>query len=250
MQIDRSATHREAYPKFDIFAAKRAWRRRAPLCEFEAGEEMRIGDLLIREFSSAQVWVSYLCLLSEPAWRRSEARFDLVKTANAVDRSRVYVRCPGCGERKTMLFLRGRWRCARCHDLRYRNQLLDRTTRRWDRQWTLQELVGGGRPPRMSQQRYRQLRETLKTLQRMPRRFKPELNTRHTQLVTSTWRRLDEAHPEWCGDYVALAEGYALRSELPSASPPQPHPPTAPAPSAVVRANPWYDDGEDPLNEW
>lgn len=246
MTAHLTPVHLEAYPQLNIFEVQRAWRRRAPLCQLTELPRKAVGQLLIIGLSPSQLEVVYTGLHSIPVVTRAGAVFDLVPAPNGVDRSRVYLACPGCGNRKAALFLRGSWKCAGCHHLRYRDQVLDKLVRKWEQRRQLEALLKNGRPPRMRHQRYRQLLARFDELKRMPAHSEAHANARQSQLVARSWLRPSDAGDSLASDYVFESGCYVLRP-LPTEKPKPEHAPQQTV--QIVSASPLFDD-EDFPDEW
>lgn len=226
----------------DVFQVLRAWPARAALCRFTAGRT-HIGDLLVTRVTDERVLVVYKCLLADPAWTPTPDHFRLIRKPNGVDRGRAYFACKGCKNAKATLFLRGTWMCASCHRLGYRQQKLDKLTVAWERRRSLEAQIAVGRPRYMRHRKYRALLSELEKLRKMPPRSQAYPNTAHRQMVESRWLALNEAGDSIVGDYVFAGDRYVER-------PPPPDPvPARPPQAQVVRANPWYDDDEDSIEE-
>jgi len=65
------------------------------------------------------------------------------RTACALGGSRPWFACPRCGGRVALLYLRGgRFKCRKCHDLRYASQSEDAMGRSWLKQQKLEARLG------------------------------------------------------------------------------------------------------------
>jgi hypothetical protein len=70
-------------------------------------------------------------------------RIDITRTACAYGGSRPWFACPRCRGRVAVLYLRGgRFRCRKCHDLRYASQSEDACGRSWRKQQKLEAMLG------------------------------------------------------------------------------------------------------------
>jgi hypothetical protein len=70
-------------------------------------------------------------------------RIDITTSACHLGGTRPWFHCPRCGGRVALLYLRGgRFRCRKCHGLRYASQSEDECGRSWRKQSKLEARLG------------------------------------------------------------------------------------------------------------
>jgi hypothetical protein len=219
-----TATHREAYPKFDIFAALRGWKAGAPLCEFYDERGQRVGDLLIEKVTPRSMVVTGLVTPTFfEGFRKFTKTFVLSPDPNPVDLNRVALRCLGCNGNVRAMFLRGCWGCAGCHKLTHRAKLLQPAVLRRERLDQLRKQIGAGRPRHMRNATYAELRaeyESLTASGKTP----AWPNEQHSKVVTGSWKPVEDVHPNYRSDFVRASDGFVRDFPDWETSPAPPHP--------------------------
>lgn len=114
-----------------------------------------------------QVWLQY-------QWqgKQIEETIQLERTDCFFGGSRPWFLCPGCEHRAAILYLhRGKFRCRKCHDLRYVCQSEDAIDRTWRAQAKVEARLGsrGRRPKGMHETTHERMAEKVTKTQRKRR---------------------------------------------------------------------------------
>jgi hypothetical protein len=242
----KEPTYREAYPKFEFFAAMRAWKGGSPLCEYYDERGCRIGDLLIERVTKAYLQVSYMALASDQPFEARRDSFAVRPAPNPVDPNRMVLGCFACGRRVRALYLRGSWRCAACHQLTFRDRLLQPATRAWERHDHLSKLIGRGRPKYMRQAEYSRLVEELKSLKSITSRAVVCPSVVHSREVSGTWMPVSAADPDYKMDFETATTGHVRNIRAPEA----PVVPAATPLRGAGRMDPTFFEGNTGPSPW
>ena len=179
----RASAMRESFPKFDLVEATPAMERRSdPLCIFEQGRRM-MGQLFIRKILDTSIIVRYIFASEHVNCNETEVVLPTVR-----QEVHTIFKCPGCMFNRWSLYYRDQWKCADCHGLLYRSQLVDKEVQLWEERDRLSALLKAGRPKGMHNSTYAHHRLRLAELERLlrcrPRKYASDV---HDLIVRERW---------------------------------------------------------------
>ena len=180
--------YREAYPYLDIGRAKAAFERGNSICEFTdrfdkplgvARFDLR-GDRCQFEYNVRAPFYGYILSWDE---------FELTPILNGIAKRRLTIQCTGCTAHKKKLFLKEKWRCASCHELSFRSQLIHPLAKKWETFDALSERLKYGKPHGIHNNTYITLLDKLEEcrtkLYGKPRRH---ASCKFSEIVKTVWR--------------------------------------------------------------
>lgn len=180
--------YREAYAQFDIGRASAAFKRGEIICEFsdQFDEHLGIARFDLRG-DRCQLEYNIRTPVSEHVHKCRE--FDLTPIANGIAKGRVTVKCPGCKTRKKILFFKDKWRCATCHDLSFRSQLIHPLAKEWEKFDALTTHLKSGKPHGIHNDTYIGLLNKLEAIQHNLRNESRRYASRNfSNSVKAVWR--------------------------------------------------------------
>lgn len=238
----RAPRHREAYPALNIREVMAAVATGRPICIYTNQKGTRVGqaflERVVKQDSGAEFLVFAYQFVAEHFRVPPETvPLAIVRVRNALGRERLFFRCRGCKQSVESLIFRAGWACGRCHRLIYRSQAIPHNVKAWERIQELEAMIGGGRPHRMRQARYRALQEELQYLKKVAGRARKVASKRHFSRLETEWvspmnEGVELCHPDYtisCGE-IMRREVVDERTELDhreSVASPRPLPPPA-----------------------
>lgn len=180
--------YREAYPHLDIGQAKEAFERGNSICEFTDRSD---GPLGLARFDLQGDRCQFEYTLRTPfyGYLNSSTKFELTPILNGIAKGRLTIKCPGCETHKKILFLKDKWRCASCHELSFRSQLIHPLAKKWETFDWLSNRLEYGKPHGMHNKTYilllKKLEERKEKLCGKPRRF---ASSKFSEAVEALWR--------------------------------------------------------------
>ncbi|MGZ2411013.1 ribosomal protein S27AE [Sphingomonas sp. F9_3S_D5_B_2] len=200
--------HREAYPRFNVVQAKAALERfdGDTVCVFSQSGRT-IGHLIVSDVDIETNVLQIASFVTSPHLNGTTAleTLSMKMAPSGVDAGRRSVICPQCSRSTFNLYYNNKWKCAICHKLAYRSQLITKDTQLMERRDALKAMVGRGRPMHMRNTVFQQLRIELRHANlRLGRRFH-QANEVHSIIATDEWVRAGDVSDLWIRGYAVSA---------------------------------------------
>ena len=187
----------EAYPRFDIVQAKARTEKELEICEFADDRGLVFGLARVAAANQTHVTLEYAVQLPFFSLTFSAVELELVVTPNGVDPNRTVVLCPECRKRRSVLVLKGAWKCSQCHKLMNRSQCMTTNTRLFEKKNALQLKLRHGRPKGMHHLTFTALKASrLELSKKLAPSCLHDPNDSCWFILRSTWRA-EKAGDEW-----------------------------------------------------
>ena len=177
----------EAYPRLDLFAARKAMEAGTDLCRFIDEHGQCVGDAFTLDVNSSPLHLHFCFRDSYFLGGKGIAALVTERAPVPSDPGRLYFRCGGCDRRVRFLVWDDDWACSQCRGLHYRIQLLPPDVMRFEEMMRLRGKIGMGRPHRMRQDTYRGQKKRLNALGREFKRKVPVASVVHSRRIEAIW---------------------------------------------------------------
>ena len=194
--------YREAYPYLAIGPACTAFDRGHVICDFKDRFDESLG-LARFNLRADRCQIEYNVRTPSHGYVNHWETFDLSPISNGIEKRRPTIRCPGCDIGKKILFLKERWRCAPCHELYFRSQLVHPLARKWEAFDALNAQLAFGKPHGLHNTTYirllNKLEERRAALDGETRRY---ASCEFSDIIQTSWRSMSQSDTNFFPDYV------------------------------------------------
>ena len=212
--------YREAYAGFDIVEAQAASNRAPSGCLFQL-KRWPLGHLILPDNTDTSVLIAYALGGPYCGFETSELWIETREVRNPVHRNRRTMLCPQCSAKKSTIFFKDEWACAKCHKLGYRSQYVDSKHVEWKEYDELLILTSNGRPKGMHDKTFARMRRQLEILEfKLRGKSRSDVASRHSYECISEWVPLDDFDELWVPGYSLRnrdAHGNLIRDDPPDA---------------------------------
>lgn len=213
----REPRHLEGLFRINLIEAQAAHVREQTVCQFWDERGCVVGQCALPDLEDERVLLAYELCGQYRGTSRGEEWLPVVHAPNPLDPGRHYFLCPGCGRRSAVVAFKAGWKCPRCHQLRYRRQLISKEVAAAEAYLVLRAEIGRGRPAGMHNKTFWEKSQQMAQLEkRFAGRDLPKASLAHKRMITPEWvKPCDLRGGLWLQDYrnengvlVRMPEGW------------------------------------------